>query len=163
MTDSDHPADPSLDLVLERRLAPSPAAVWAAWTRPELIVRWFTPAPWTTTSAAIDLRPGGTFRTTMRSPTGDEHPQAGCVLAVDPGRRLVWTSAMTAGWRPAPRPADVPAITVEIHLEPDGAGTRYRALVRHEDTTSREAHEKMGFHEGWGAALDQLVAVAGTV
>lgn len=30
----------------------------------------------------------------------------------------------------------------------------------HADEKSRETHEKMGFHEGWGKALDQLVALA---
>ena len=38
-------------------------------------------------------------------------------------------------------------------------GTRYRALVRHADDAGRRRHEEMGFHEGWGAAFDQLVAM----
>ena len=41
-----------------------------AWTHPEHLKRWFTPAPWTTVDCEIDLRPGGIFRTTMRSPDG---------------------------------------------------------------------------------------------
>jgi uncharacterized protein YndB with AHSA1/START domain len=51
-------------------------------------------------------------------------------------------------------------MTAVISLSAEGAGTRYRALVVHGDESGREAHEKMGFHTGWGKALEQLVDVA---
>ena len=49
-----------------------------AWTTPEHLKKWFTPAPWTTVDCEIDLRPGGIFRTVMRSPEGQEFPNVGC-------------------------------------------------------------------------------------
>ena len=51
--------NPALDLVLERTIAVAPEKVWAAWTQPELLMQWFTPAPWKTVACEIDLRPGG--------------------------------------------------------------------------------------------------------
>ena len=57
------PFDPNLDLILEREVDVPRESVWAAWTRPELLKKWFTPAPWTTVDCEIDLRPGGIFRT----------------------------------------------------------------------------------------------------
>ncbi|MBA3684075.1 MAG: SRPBCC domain-containing protein [Planctomycetes bacterium] len=68
MTRSPIPHEPKLDLVLERIAAAPPRLVWAAWTRPEHLVHWFTPAPWIVTACEIDLRPGGMFRTILRSP-----------------------------------------------------------------------------------------------
>ena len=62
------PIDPTRDLILERHVDVSPELVWKAWTEPEHIVKWFTPAPWKTVDCEIDLRPGGIFRTVMRSP-----------------------------------------------------------------------------------------------
>ena len=62
--------DPQLDLVLERVVDVPRELVWKAWTEPEHVMKWFTPAPWTVTECEIDLRPGGIFRTTMRSPEG---------------------------------------------------------------------------------------------
>jgi uncharacterized protein YndB with AHSA1/START domain len=41
---------------------------------------------------------------------------------------------------------------------PDGK-TRYTARVRHWTVADREAHEKMGFHGGWGLCTDQLAAL----
>lgn len=151
--------DPRLDLVLDRTVDVPPELVWAAWTRPEHVVKWFTPAPWTTTECEIDLRPGGIFRTTMRSPEGKDFPNIGCYLEVVPLERLVWTDALLPGFRPAPKPF----MTAAIVLSRAGKGTRYVATVLHRDEADRMRHEDMGFHNGWGTALDQLVAMARTM
>lgn len=153
--------DPDLDLVLERVVDVSPELVWKAWTEPEHLVKWFTPAPWTTIDCEMDLRPGGMFRTVMRSPEGEEFPNVGCFLEIQPNRRLVWTDALEPGYRPSRIESDVPfRFTAAILLEPAGKGTKYTAIAIHKDATGRKAHEEMGFHEGWGKALDQLVDVA---
>ena len=147
--------NPKLDLVLERVVDVPRELVWAAWTKPEHLMKWFTPAPWTTTDCEIDLRPGGIFRTTMRSPEGEEFPNIGCYLEVVPNERLVFTDALLPGYRPA----EEPFFTAIVMLEPHGTGTRYTAIGLHRDEAGRKKHEEMGFHEGWGKALDQLVAV----
>ena len=86
---------------------------------------------------------------------------AGCILEVVPQRRLVWTAAMSPGFRPI-KDATLP-FTAIITLTPAGSGTRYTATAVHADKAGRDEHEKMGFHEGWGKALDQLVAHARTM
>ena len=146
--------DPRLDLVLERVVDVPVDLVWAAWTQPEHIKKWFTPAPWTTTDCEIDLRPGGIFRTTMRSPEGKDFPNIGCFLEVIPNRRLIFTDTLVPGYRPAAKPF----FTGIVSMEPQGNGTRYTAIGMHADEATRERHEEMGFHSGWGKALDQLVA-----
>ncbi|MGW4501952.1 SRPBCC family protein [Micromonospora sp. NPDC004336] len=151
--------DPKLDLVLERTVDVAPELVWKAWTTPELIVRWFAPKPWSTSSCQIDPRPGGRFDTVMRSPEGEEYPSSGCVLVAEENRTLVFTSALGAGFRPQHAGDGFP-FTAVVSLEPVGAGTRYTATAIHGDAAARKSHEEMGFVEGWGAALDQLVEVA---
>ena len=154
--------DADLDLVLERVIPVSPDRAWAAWTRPDLLVQWFTPAPWSTVDAELDPRPGGIFRTVMRSPEGEEFPNTGCVLEVVEERRLAWTGALLPGYRPLDPTAAAAApflFSAVVTLEPHDDGTRYRAVVIHADRAGRDAHAAMGFHEGWGAALDQLVAL----
>jgi uncharacterized protein YndB with AHSA1/START domain len=146
--------DPKLDLVLERVVDVPRDLVWIAWTKPEHIRKWFSPKPWTVTDCEIDLRPGGVFRTVMRSPDGKEYPNVGCYLDVVPNQRLVWTDALLPGYRPSEKPF----LTAIITLEPLGNRTRYTAMAMHGDETQRKRHEKMGFHDGWGKALDQLVA-----
>ena len=84
-----------LDLVLTRRMNVSPARVWRAWTEPELLKQWFAPKPVVTREALIDLRPGGRFFVLMVAPDGTEYPNEGCVLLIEPGRRLIFTECLT--------------------------------------------------------------------
>ena len=146
--------DPKRDLKLERDVDVPAELVWKAWTEPEHMREWFVPKPWTITSVEIDLRPGGRFNFTMRSPEGNEFPNFGCYLEVVPNQRLVFTDTLLAGFRPAPKPF----FTAALLLAPQGAGTRYTALAIHGDEAARKRHEEMGFQHGWGMVLDQLVA-----
>ena len=151
--------DPRLDLVLERVIEVPPSLVWRAWTEPEHIKQWFTPKPWKTVECEIDLRPGGIFRTVMQSPEGENHDNVGCCLEVVPNKKLVFTECLGPGFRPR----DGGLMTAIVLIEPSGSGTRYVACALHKDEADRKKHEDMGFHQGWGAALDQLVAFAKTL
>lgn len=155
MTFTPHTLDRELDLELVREVDVPPELVWKAWTTPELLTQWFTPKPYETPHVEVDLRPGGKFRTVMRSPEGEEFDGTGCYLEVSPNERLVWTSALGPGYRP--QEGHMP-FTAIIELQPAGdGGTRYRAIAMHRDPEGRKEHADMGFVDGWGAALDQLV------
>lgn len=144
-----------LDLVLSRVVEVPRSLVWRAWTEPEHLKRWFTPKPWITVDARIDLRPGGVFGTVMRGPNGETHAGDGCILDVVPERRLVWTDTLLPGFRPAKEPFFTAII--ELADAPGGTGTQYTATALHRDSDARKRHEDMGFHNGWSTALDQLV------
>lgn len=151
--------DPKLDLVLERVIDVPPSLVWEAWTTPEHLKHWFVPAPWSVTDCEIDLRPGGIFRSVFRSPEGQEFPNIGCYLEVVPIERLVWTDALLPGYRPAAEPF----FTAVLTFTPSGGGTRYVATAIHRDPEGRKKHEEMGFYDGWGKVVDQLVVYAKTM
>ena len=155
--------NPALDLVIERVVPVSPDRVWRAWTEPEQLKRWFCPRPWQTTVCEIDLRPGGTFYTVLQGPDGETSPNTGCYLEVVPNQRLVWTVALGAGFRPLPQTHEVPAFTAIITMEAVEGGTKYTAIAMHRAPEEAAQHQAMGFSEGWGLALDQLVEVAQTL
>lgn len=148
--------NPELDLVLDRVVNVKPEQVWKAWTTPELLKKWFAPQPWSTVACEIDLRPGGQFATTMRSPEGQEFPNSGCILEVVENQKFVFTNALEPGFRPSAQPF----FTAVVLIEPHADGTRYRAIAMHRDADGRKQHEDMGFMEGWSLCLDQLVEVA---
>lgn len=145
--------NPELDLVLERVVDVPVELVWRAWTEPELMKKWFVPRPWTISEVQMDLRPGGGNRIVMRSPEGEEFPNVGCFLELVPNRKLVFTDALLADYRPSAKPF----FTATVLMEPYDGGTRYTAIAMHRDPEGRKQHEEMGFAEGWGKCLDQLV------
>jgi uncharacterized protein YndB with AHSA1/START domain len=158
--------NPELDLMFERIVDVQRELVWQAWTTPEKLLPWFCPLPWKTVECEIDLRVGGRFYTVMQSPEGQNFPNTGCYLELIPNEKLTWTNALEPGFRPAKQPEASPGnecaeflMTATIMLETYGNATKYTALVQHANTEARIAHEKMGFKEGWGTALDQLVAM----
>jgi uncharacterized protein YndB with AHSA1/START domain len=73
-------------------------------------------------------------------------------LEVIANERLVFTDAYTSGWEPSGKPF----MTVVLSFESVGPNTRYTARVRHWSIADREAHEKMGFHQGWAICTEQL-------
>jgi uncharacterized protein YndB with AHSA1/START domain len=158
MSTTDLPTvDSTLDLVLERVLAAPVDRVWRALTTPEQLKQWFVPRPWQLADCEVDLRPGGIFRTVMRGPEGEEFDSTGCFLDVVPQARLVHTGVLGPDFRPKPVVPGAPEFTAVISLTAVDGGTRYRAHVMHRSTEDQQAHSAMGFHEGWGATLDQMV------
>ena len=157
--------DPNLDLVLERTVDVPPQLVWRAWTEPALVTQWFTPAPWTTVDCEIDLRPGGLFRTVMRSPEGQDHENIGCYLDIVETSGWCGPTCSVPGYRPRggglgrARPTADSSRPSSCSSPPARARATSRASCTAPRPTAR-SHEDMGFHEGWGAALDQLVAMA---
>jgi uncharacterized protein YndB with AHSA1/START domain len=143
------------ELVITRMIDAPREKVYRAWTEAELLKQWFAPLPYTTPSATLDVRPGGSNSIVMRGPDGNEFPNAGTYLEVVKNERLVFTDAYTKAWEPSQKPF----MTVILTFENVGGKTKYTARVRHWTVADREAHEKMGFHQGWGQCADQLAAL----
>ena len=144
------------ELVLTRLIDAPRENLYRAWTEPELLKQWFAPLPYTTPVAEMDVRPGGASLVVMRGPDGTEMPNRGVYLEVVKNEKLVFTDAYAKAWEPSQKPF----MTVILTFEDEGGKTRYTARVRHWTAEDKEAHEKMGFHQGWGICADQLTALA---
>lgn len=153
------------ELVLTREIAASPAAVWRCLTEPALLKQWFAPAPVVVTEAQIDPTPGGGFRTVMDVPgMGEMDGGWGCVLLAIPEERMVWTSALGPGFVPHPAPEEGSFFfTADITITETETGCTYTARALHATDADKSAHETMGFHDGWGAAADQLGKLAASL
>ena len=148
--------DPQRDLEITRIIRAPRSAIWTAWSNPEQFAKWWIPAPALCRVVELDLRPGGAMITEMSEDGGAFGPHMNaCYLAVEAERRIVFTNALTGGWRPA----ENPFMTAEITLADHDEGTAYRALVMHKSPEQRAWHEEMGFFDGWGGVTEQLAAL----
>ena len=149
--------DPKLDFAIERFIDAPTRLVWEALTKPEHIKEWYMPKAWGRVSRTeLDARPGGVFRIDIVVGDGQEVPNLGCVLEVVPMARLVWTSMLFPGYRPAVFD-DIP-ITAIMTMESVGTGTRYVLTALHRDEADLEKNKTSGFYEGTQIAVDQFVA-----
>jgi uncharacterized protein YndB with AHSA1/START domain len=149
--------DPKLDLVFERFIDAPARLVWEALTKPEHLKEWYMPKPWGRVSRTeMDVRPGGIFSIDIATADGQEVPNLGCFLEVVPMERLVWTSMLFPGYRPAVFD-DIP-ITAIMTMESVGTGTRYVFTALHRDEGDCEKNKATGWQQGTEIALDQFVA-----
>ena len=147
-------------LTLHRILKAPRHLVWRCWTEPELLKPWFVPTPHSVTEVILDPRPGGRFFTLMNV-DGNNYPNDGSFLAVQPEERLVFTDMLLADWAPVADPGL--GFTAELILKDHPDGTDYTAIARHRTSEDTQKHEAMGFSEGWGTVATQLEAFARTL
>ncbi len=148
--------NPETDLLIDRELAAPVAALWRAWSEPELFQQWIVPPPAKASGCVLDLVPGGRFLINMAMPDGTMMPNEGCFLVVERESRIVTTDALHAGFRPSQRPF----FTSDIQFEPTATGCRYRAHIMHGSPEARQQHLDMGFENGWNTAIDNLEKLA---
>jgi uncharacterized protein YndB with AHSA1/START domain len=131
-------------LTLKRRLSAPPAMVFAAWTEPERIARWFGPEEAEVLRAETDVRVGGRFRVVMRTTDGEEHDVSGVYREIVSDQKLVFSWA----WRSTPERESL----VTVLIKPDGDGSLLTLI--HEqffDELARDRHQY-----GWTGALEKL-------
>ena len=131
-------------LTLKRRLNAPPAKVYAAWTEPAKIARWFGPQGAEVLRAEADVRVGGRFHIVFHSEDGEEHDVSGVYREVVKNEKLQFTWA----WISTPERESL----VTVALKRDGDGTLL--TLTHEqffDEPARDRHRS-----GWSGVLDNL-------
>ena len=141
------PDEREIYLTLHRTLDAPVETVYAAWTDPKLMQRWFAPGDLAVARAIAEVEVGGAFLIEMRGADGENHVTHGVYRDVVPNRRLVHT------WRW--EGSDVESL-VTVELEPESAG-RTRLTLTHSRFASAEARDQ---HErGWAGCLAKLEAL----
>ena len=132
-------------LTLKRRLKAAPASVYAAWTDPEKIVRWFGPDAGPVELADLDVHVDGRYAIAFRTEDGEQHHVSGVYREVVPNEKLVFSWA----WRSTPERESL----VTVLIKPESGGS---LLTLHQekffDEKARDEHR-----HGWTGCLDKLV------
>ncbi|HEY1294993.1 MAG TPA: SRPBCC domain-containing protein [Chloroflexota bacterium] len=149
------------DIVMTRTFNAPRRLVFDAWTRPELLRRWYGARGWTLPVCEVDLRPGGGYRFVMRGPDGAEVTLRGTYREVSPPERLVSTEAFEGfseeGWR-----AEDESVSSMVLAEADGK-TTWTLTTNYPSREVRDAAFALKqAWEGMGYSLDRLEEVLRT-
>ncbi len=157
------------DFVISRLLDAAPEVVFEAWTNPKSMADWWGPRDFTNPVCRMDARPGGTYRSVMRSPEGAECPLKGVFREVVRPERLVMTmdhSELGEDWQDLINPNRAkddhnPAgeVVSTVTFEEIGARTKLTVRIRFDSPEIRNAFVKLGMNEGWSQSLDCLAAL----
>jgi uncharacterized protein YndB with AHSA1/START domain len=128
--------------------------VFAAWTDPELVVKWWGPKGYSSFACEIDLRVGGVFRLNMRGPDGAVYPCTGVFREVVKPERLVYTGS-SAETHPCGAGLPPNSIITVNFVEHDRK-TTLTIHTRLQSAADRDAAVEAKFVPGWTSALDRL-------
>ena len=143
----------SEDLKVEiRRVIKAPRSrVFASWTTPELMQRWFAPGEMRLANASADLRVGGQYRIEMRGVDNAEYVATGVYRKIVPNELLSFT------WGAGCDPGQETLVTITFRDFEHGT----ELMLTHERFSSADAAAR---HErGWVACLDKLEEFSRTV
>ncbi len=134
-------------VTLMRTIQAEPQAVFAAFTTPDGLARWFAPTAELEVIAECELVPGGTWRVEMQHQDGDVFAVGGAIRSSDPPRFLEWS------WRwEGEALASLGDTRVVVAIDREAGGSRLR--VSHDGFPNEEF---AGTHrDGWESSLSRL-------
>jgi uncharacterized protein YndB with AHSA1/START domain len=139
---------PESTIRLEKTVPATVDQVFAAWTNPEQMARWYAPSDdFTTPIAEVDLRVGGKYRVGMKHKDREQaNIVSGQYCRVDAPKCLSFTWA----WE-SPR-ADVHETQVTLEFRPRPGATDVTLIhERFREEQARKEHT-----EGWNGCLNRL-------
>ena len=137
-------------VVVSRRFAAPPEAVYRAHTDPELIRQWMLgPEGWTMPVCICESKPGGKMRFEWTNGQGQGFYLTGECLEVVPNRRIVHVERMHM-------PDPTPDNHVEATFEADGTGTLLTLRMTLPDAQTRSAMLCTGMEHGMEASYVRL-------
>jgi glutathione S-transferase len=132
---------------MTRFIRATPAQVYEAFVKPELLARWQCPRGMSAEVSA-DARVGGSYRVAMRARDGSRYVAIGRYVALEPAHRISYTWAWEGG---GPMP-EGQATLVVVELAARDGGTELK--MHHSGFASaalRDSHA-----QGWASVLNKL-------
>ena len=145
------------EIVMTRVFNAPRRLVFDAWTKPELLMRWFGgPREWSLTVCEIDLRVGGAYRFVTKRTDGKEMGWGGIYREIVAPERLAFTETFDEAWYPGDA-----LVTIDL-AENDGK-TTFVTTQLHASREARDAVLKSPMEKGVGEGFRRLDEFLGTV
>jgi len=137
-----------------REFAAALPLVWDAYTKSEILDRWWAPKPWKAKTKTMDFRNGGRWHYAMVGPEGEEHWALAEYLDIQVHKTFaVLDTFADAAGNPN---KDLPQSKWVVTFTDKGAVTLVESVITYADLAQLEATIKMGFREGLAMAMENL-------
>ena len=143
------------EFVVERQFSAPRTLLFQVFTQPEHLKRWWAPQPYTMPICTIDLRPGGIWHYSMRSPEGQDHWARSVYKEIVPPEKLVYTSTF-ADEHANPIEGMPEHLTTVIFTE-EADKTQVSARVQFASAAALSVAVDMGMVQGMNMTWDSLV------
>jgi uncharacterized protein YndB with AHSA1/START domain len=145
------------EIVMTRVFDAPRRLVFDAFTRPELLKRWFLGPPgWSLVVCEIDLKVGGSYRYVWRGPDGTDMGMRGVYREIVPPERIVNTESFDEAWYPGE------ALGTTVLIE-QGGKTTLTTTVLYESREARDAVLRSPMEQGVAAGYDRLAELLASI
>jgi uncharacterized protein YndB with AHSA1/START domain len=151
-------------IAIKREFAAELPLVWDAYTKSEILDRWWAPKPWKARTKTMDFREGGYWHYAMVGPNGEEHWALANYKSIQPNLssgQKKFTGLDAFADADGNINKDMPQSKWEVTFTGKDGVTLVESRIIFDDLAQLEATIQMGFKEGMTIAmegLDELLA-----
>jgi len=131
--------------------------VWDAFTKQEILDKWWAPKPWASKTKSMDFKAGGRRFYAMVSPGGQEHWSIQDFTSVNPKTNFKFLDAF------ADKDQNInnalPKADWDLNFSEQGGTTTVKITVKHKTLADLEQILQMGFKEGFTMTLNELATL----
>ena len=143
------------EFVVERQFSAPRTLMFQVFTQPEHLKRWWAPQPYTIPTCTIDLRPGGIWHYSVRSPQGQEHWSRSVYHEIVPPEKLVYTSTFADEYA---NPIEgIPEHLTTILFTEEAGKTKATARIQFGSAEALKVALDMGMQQGVNMTWDSLI------
>jgi len=141
-------------ITVKREFAAELPLVWDAYTKSEILDRWWAPKPWKARTKSMDFREGGRWHYAMVGPEGEEHWALANYTSIHNQRKFTGLDAFADA--DGNVNTEMPKSKWEVTFTDRGSATLVEIHITYDDLSQLEATLKMGFEEGLRVAMEGL-------
>jgi uncharacterized protein YndB with AHSA1/START domain len=148
-------------ITIKREFAADVALVWDAYTKSEILDRWWAPKPWKAKTKHMDFREGGRWQYAMVGPEGEEHWAVANYISIQPQKKFTGLDAFADADGNINK--EMPQSKWEVNFTGKGEITLVEFKITFDDLAQLETTIQMGFKEGLTSAMEGLDEILPTL
>ena len=141
-------------ITIKREFAAELPLVWDAYTKSEILDKWWAPKPWKARTKTMDFREGGHWHYAMVGPEGEEHWALANYKTIQPQKKFTGLDAFAD--KDGNVNKEMPQSNWEVTFTGKEGITLVEFRITFDDLAQLETTIQMGFKEGITSAMEGL-------